>query len=139
MSYTEIVKKYEPQVGKKFSYDDAIKYWTALDEPNKIHKESHLICNQHNNDEHNASCITRSKILDTVIEHKKKAIHFYNKTINNSALFSSKDKDNFLKNIKNTKLYTDLKEKMVGGYYEKYMKYKAKYLSLKRDILAQRG
>ena len=134
MSYTEIVKKYEPQVGKRFSYDDAIKYWNALDESNKLHKAAHLECSQHNDEKH-SSCITRSKILDTVIEHKKKAIHFFNKTINNSVLFSLKDKENFLKNIKSTKLYTDLNEKkIIGGYYEKYMKYKAKYLALKAEL-----
>ena len=133
MSYIETIKQYEPQVGKKFSPEDAIKYWTALDEPNKIHKDLHTLCNQHNNPK-DESCISRDKIYDTTVENKKKATSFFNKTINNSALFSSKDKENFLKNIKNTKLYTELKDKIGGGYYEKYMKYKAKYLALKAEL-----
>ena len=97
MSYIETIKQYEPQVGKKFSYDDAIKYWTALDEPNKIHKDLHTLCNQHNNNLNDESCISRDKIYDTTVENKKKATSLFNKTINNSALFSSIKFNNLLK------------------------------------------
>ena len=135
MSYVDIIKHYEPLVAKKlFSYDDAIKYWTALNEPYNLHYAAHSECSKYN-DEKQPICKTRSKMLDLIVENKKKATHFFNKTINNSALF--KDMDKFLKNdyIKKTKLYIELHAKMLlGGYYEKYMKYNAKYLALKRDI-----
>jgi hypothetical protein len=67
-------------------------------------------------------------------QYKLKAISFFNKTINSKPLFPEADKKKFLKAVANTYLFKLLKDKMVGGYYEKYMKYKAKYLALKAEL-----
>ena len=44
MSYVEVIKKYESQIGKKFTYDEAIAFWTALNEPYKLQADHHLKC-----------------------------------------------------------------------------------------------
>jgi hypothetical protein len=134
MSYVEIVKKYEPQIGKKFTYEQAIEFWNALDEPYKLQLTHHLKCADHSEIVTSAeNCKVSTSLLIPMDNSKKTALSFFNKTLNNPALFPKESKDKLLKSVRNTLLFKKI-EGQVGGYYEKYMKYKQKYLALKAEL-----
>jgi hypothetical protein len=135
MSFFETVKTFEPKIGHKFTYDEAIKFWNALEEPFKLQAIAHLKCGDNSNLVHKAeNCKVESEHLKTMDQFKIKGLSFFNKTINSKPLFPEAEKKKFLSAIQSTNLYKLLKGKMVGGYYEKYMKYKAKYLALRAEL-----
>jgi hypothetical protein len=134
MNYLEIVKNYEVKIGHKFNYDDAIKFWNALEEPFILQVEYHKKCIDKNDLSHELeNCNFENYYLKIMDQFKIKALSFFNKTINNKVLFLEENKKKFIKAIGNTRIFKILKDKMVGGYYyEKYLKYKQKYLALKK-------
>ena len=134
MSYLEVIKKYESHIGKKFTYEDAIAFWTALNEPYKLQLEHHLKCADHSNIVVSQENCKIEKTFSTPMDNSKKlALSFFNRTLNNTALFSKDNKDKLLKAVRNTLLFKKI-EGNVGGYYEKYLKYKQKYLALKAQL-----
>ena len=137
MSYLETISKYEKQIGKKFTYDDALKFWNTLNEPFNLQSEYHKKCNNDIFNKANEDCKTESKLIKEEDASKKIAIHFFNQTLNNKNLFPENDKKKLLKAVESTKLFKVIKQQgnvvLAGGYYEKYLKYKAKYLDLKRQ------
>ena len=131
MSYIEIVKKFTPLIGKKFSYADASTFWNALNEPFKIQAAAHNACNDYSNMAlRDDGCKKENEMIKIMNEYKKTAKLFFDRTITKSPLFSEKDKNDFIKNYKGTKIYNEA----VGKYMIKYMKYKAKYLELKANL-----
>jgi hypothetical protein len=137
MSYLETISNYEKQIGKKFTYDDAFKFWNALNEPFNLQSEYHKKCNDDIFNKANEDCKTENRLIKEEENSKKIAIHFFNKTLNNKNLFLENDKKKLLKAVESTKLFVNIKKQgqvvLAGGYYEKYLKYKAKYLDLKRQ------
>jgi len=135
MSYLGVIKIYEPQIGKKFTYEDAIAFWTALNEPYKLQVDHHLKCSNVKDSiaKSQENCDIEKSLYSPMDNSKKLALSFFNKTLNNSALFPKDAKDKFLKEVRNTFLFKKI-DGQIGGYYEKYLKYKSKYLTLKAEL-----
>ena len=134
MSYKAIIEKFEKQIGKKFSFTDALDFWKALEQPLQLQIEYHLKCTESKNlkDE---TCLTENKLINELDKSKIIAKSFFYKTLNNKNLFPEDDKKKLLKAVSNTNLFKKIKpDIMVGGFYEKYLKYKSKYLELKKQL-----
>ena len=135
MSYKTTIEKYEKQIGKKFSYAEAFEFWNALEEPYKLQIQFHLACNEVFHNPKDEKCVTESRLIGEVDKSKIMAKSFFNKTLNNKALFPEDDKNRLLKAVATTNLFQKIKSDiMAGGYYEKYLKYKNKYLMLKAQL-----
>lgn len=127
----EIVKKFTPKIGGKFTYSDAVTFWNALSEPYKLQSQHHLQCvDKSNLVKSSESCKYETDLIKVMNEHKKIAGQFFNRTLNNKNLFPENEKAMLLKSINQSRLYKEA----VGQYLEKYMKYKAKYLELKAKL-----
>ena len=138
MSYKATIEKYEKQIGKKFSYTEALEFWNALEEPFKLQIEFHLQCNERMQNEKDEKCITEIRLGQETDKSRIIVKKFFNNSLNNKNLFHEDNKKKLFKAVSNTRLFKKIKDDiMTGGYYEKYLKYKSKYLALKQQIQLQ--
>jgi len=145
MESQEIINKNKPIVDKfstmnhKFTEAEAIEYWNALNALFEINNNEFHLCNKQSPEDkalkvgHCKSHPELGKISD---DAKKTAKAFYASMLQKPALrIGNWDASKFFAKSQIKDLALGKAQNVLsGGYYEKYLKYKQKYLALKAEL-----